>query len=134
MRKQWGETATAILVSLKNFGPMTRKEMCDHLGLDRMNVSAIMTRLTKRTQLAGKRIYIKAYVYDSEGERRYPRAIYALGDKPDVKKPKSNPKENKRRYLAGLQMRYKTNSVFNLAMTRRQYQEQKNNSTAKDLL
>jgi len=70
--------------------------------------------MTKPGRKLPKRLYIKSYVYDQEGERFYPRAVYDLGDKPDAKKPKSDKLKVKRRYIARRKMRYATNSVFNL--------------------
>lgn len=118
----WGSTSAAILDIVQAFGPMTRQEIGNHLEMDRMYVSAIITRMTKDTPKAGKRLYVERYVYDSEGQKRYPRAVYAAGNKPCAKRPKADHKENRRRYLAGLRKRMTGNSVFNLGLTRRQYE------------
>lgn len=125
MAREWGQTVDAILDILKECGPMSPAEIAMELGLDRMNVSTIMTRMRTPLKNKPKRITIIRYVYDNEGQRRYPRPVYAIGDGVDVKRPKSNPKENKRRYLQGLRTKIKANSVFNLAMTRKQYMELK---------
>lgn len=118
----YGETSTKILKIISEYGPMTRQEVCVHLDTDRMYVSAIITRMTKDTPKAGKRLYIESYVYDSEGQKRYPRAVYAAGNKPDAKRPKPDHKETRRRYLANVRKRMTGNSVFNLGLTRRQYE------------
>jgi len=125
MAREWGQTVDAILDLLKECGPMSPAEIAMELGLDRMNVSTIMTRMRKPLKNKPKRITIIRYVYDNEGQRRYPRPVYAIGAGVDVKRPKSNPKENKRRYLQGLRTKMTANSVFNLAMTRKQYMELK---------
>lgn len=118
----YGETSTKILKIISEYGPMTRQEVCVHLDTNRMYVSAIITRMTKNTPVAGKRLYVDSYVYDSEGQKRYPRAVYAVGDKPDAKRPKPDHKETRRRYNANLRKRMTGNSVFNLGLTRRQYE------------
>jgi hypothetical protein len=125
MKRDWGQTVDAILALLKECGPMSPAEIAMELGLDRMNVSTIMTRMRTPLKKKPKRITIIRYVYDNEGQRRYPRPVYALGAGIDVRRPKSNPKENKRRYLKGLRTKMTANSVFNLAMTRKQYMELK---------
>lgn len=122
MKAGYGETSTKILKIISEYGPMTRQEVCVHLDTDRMYVSAIITRMTKDTPKAGKRLYVESYVYDSEGQKRYPRAVYAVGNKPDAKRPKPDHKETRRRYLANVRKRMTGNSVFNLGLTRRQYE------------
>jgi len=122
----WGVTVTRILDLLQMFGPLTRADICEHLQgkHDAGNVSAILTRMRKSTPKNPKRIYIMRYIYEAEyGTRRYPRAVYALGDKPCVKKPKPQTKENRRRYRAKLKSLSTTNSVFNLGLTVRQIRE-----------
>ena len=118
----YGETSTKILKIISEYGPMTRQEVCVHLDTNRMHVSAIITRMTKATPVAGKRLYVESYVYDSEGQKRYPRAVYAAGNKPDAKRPKPDKKETRRRYLANVRKKMTGNSVFNLGLTRRQYE------------
>jgi hypothetical protein len=122
-KRDWGSVTTKILRMFAEHGEMTRKEVCDAIGLDRMYISSILTRLNKAGKTLPKRIHVVRYVYDEEGARRYPRAVYALGDLPDAKKPKSDPKENQKRYREGLRRRMTGNSVFNLGLTRRQYTE-----------
>lgn len=102
-------------------GEMTRHEVCDAMGIDRMYISAILSRMCKPGKTLPKRLHVVRYVYDQEGERRYPRAVYALGDKPDAPRPKPNVKEVRKRYRSNLRKRMTTNSVFNLALTQREY-------------
>ena len=99
---------------------MTRAEICKRLSRTKDEVAAIVSRLNKRTPVAGKRIYIKDYVHDMEGERTYPRAVYALGSGKDAPKPISDQKEIKRRYWARSQLKLRANSVFNLGLSRSQ--------------
>lgn len=115
-----GVIVKQIIHLLQEEGPMTRAEICKRLGRPKDEIAAVVSRLHKRSPVAGKRIYVKEYVYDMEGERTYPRALYALGDKPDAKRPKSDPLEIKRRYWARSQLKLRANSVFNLGLSRAQ--------------
>lgn len=121
---KYGETVSLILQALTDYGPMTRIEICDLLNSNRASVSAVMTRLNRAGPSTPKRIYITSYVHDHEGQRRYPRAVYAIGDKPDAKHPGADPVGAKKRYNQRKRLRYTANSVFNLALTRRQYEVQ----------
>lgn len=121
---KYGEIVSQILQALKDYGPMTRIELCDALNTTRKSVSAVMTRLNRPSPRVPKRIYVKSYVYDHEGQRYYPRAVYDLGDKPDAKPPGADPVSARKRYLQRKKMRYTANSVFNLALTRKQYEVQ----------
>lgn len=118
---KYGQIVSLILQALKDYGPMTRIELCDVVGCDRPSVSPVLTRLNRTGPASPKRVYVKAYVYDHEGQRRYPRAVYDLGDKPDAKPPGPDPVGARKRYLQRKKMRNTANSVFNLALTRKQY-------------
>lgn len=113
--KQWGYTVQIIIEAFKTCGPMTRTELCRYINADRNTTAAVVSRMLRASPKHPKRVYIKAYVYDQEGERYYPRAVYDLGDKADAKKPKANPMMVKRKYLERKRLRFTTNSVFNLA-------------------
>ena len=118
--KPYGEVVGKVLKALEECGPMTRVEIECIVGLPKGELSPIVSRMNKPTPKSGKRIHITAWSYDAESERRYPRAIYALGDGKDVKKPKEPRIEIRRRYDAKRKLKYTTNSVFNLGKTREQ--------------
>lgn len=118
---KYGQIVSQILQALKDYGPMTRIEICDALNTTRKSVSAVMTRLNRTSPRSPKRVYVKSYVYDHEGQRYYPRAVYDLGDKPDAKPPGADPVAARKRYLQRKKLRNTANSVFNLALTRKQY-------------
>lgn len=118
--KPYGSIVKEILTMLEEEGPMSRAEICKRLGRDKDEIAAVVTRLNKRSPVSGKRIHVKEYVYDMEGERRYPRAVYALGAAKDAPKPVRDTKETKRRYWARSQLKLRANSVFNLGLSRRQ--------------
>jgi hypothetical protein len=121
--KPYGSTVARIINALETIGPMTRTEICHHIGLDRMNCSAVITRMAKAGPKTPRRLHIFGYTHDSEHGRRYPRAIYDLGDKPDAKKP--NRQENRREARKRSDQRRAAhntkNFVFNLAVPRREY-------------
>lgn len=118
----WGDTVGEITRLLTEVGPMTRAEMCQQLGLDRMSLSAVVTRMNRPGKTYPKRLYVMGYVHDHDGKKRYPRAVYALGELPDAKRPRSDARANKKRYREGLKLRMTANSVFHLGLTRRQYE------------
>lgn len=120
MTTKRGLIVREILRMLEEEGPMTRSEICKRLGRPKDEVVSVVSRLNKRTPVAGRRIYVREYVYDMEGERTYPRAVYAIGDKPNAKRPESDKKEIKRRYWARSQLKLRANSVFNLGLSRAQ--------------
>lgn len=122
MKKDWGSTVNQVHKALEELGPMTRIEICAQLGLDRNLVSAVISRMSRAGALVPKRLYVERYVYDSEHGRHYPRAVYAIGDKPDAKKPKRDQRAVRKRYRERLRSQMTMNSVFNLGLTRRQYE------------
>lgn len=119
--RAYGNTVERIAYTLRDQGPMTLSELCDELGQARGDVSAVVTRMRRDLKTMPKRVYVSHYVYDMEGERRYPRAVYALGGQKDASKPKPNRKEVRRRSDAKRRIINTTNSVFNLAVPRREY-------------
>jgi len=119
-RRGYGATVLAIEIVLSQQGPMTRSQIENELGVGRAQVSAVLTRMRRRDKSGVKRIYIKSWQHTHEGGRRYPRAVYAIGDKPCKQKPKSDIAGNKKRYLAGKRATLKANFVFHLGLTDRQ--------------
>lgn len=118
MRVQYGETTKAILKALRELGPMTRAEIQEAAGVDKHSIAAIVSRLHKDTPRTGKQIYITGWVFDAEGQRRYPRAIYFVGKLADAKKPKASALENRRRYDQKRHALFSMNSVFNMGKSR----------------
>lgn len=102
MKTKRGVLVNEILRMLQEEGPMTRAEICRRLCRPKDEVAAIMSRLNKRSPVAGKRIYVKSYIFVTDGERRYPRAVYAFGDHKDRNRPAPNKKVVKKRYWNGV--------------------------------
>lgn len=119
----YGQTTELILRTLEEQGPMTRAELCAALGYGHDYVSAVLTRLNRNHKTVSKRIHIASYAYDADGKRRYPRAVYAIGNAPDKRKPKPNKLEIRRRYEAKKRSWMIGSSVFTLGLTRQQATE-----------
>ena len=78
--KPYGSTVQQITHLVMQLGPLTREEICVHLNMDRMNVSAVISRMNKASVATPKRLRITGYTSDSEVGRRYQRDIYDLGE------------------------------------------------------
>lgn len=121
MKKEYGQTVREITRLLTELGPMTTSEISRELGQTRMYVSSVVARMRKASALMPQRVYISAYVDEDEASRRYPRAVYALGDAEDAKRKPYDIKKYKREYNARKRKLNTMNSVFNLALTRKEF-------------
>lgn len=130
MKQGYGELVDQITKLLQEHGSLTRAELCLHLGRARDEVAAVVSRMARPGKTVPKRVRVVGYVYDQDRQRRYPRAVYALGDGPDVKKPKPDPKEVKRRYNAAKRAKRTMNFVFNLGLPRRVFDRGQSNFDA----
>lgn len=119
-RREYGALIASITRVMEKGGEMTRADICAELGLSHDRVSAVISRMHRDTPVTGKQVYICRYVFDAEGKRRYPRAVYALGNLPDAKKPASQRKENRRRYEENRKARVATVRLDSAGWTRRQ--------------
>lgn len=103
-----------VLQLLEEYGPMTGAEIAEMTDMSRIDASTALLRLNRANSKNPKRIHIIKWVEDHHGQRRYPRAVYALGDGSDAKKPKPDPNARKREYEARKKNRLKGSFVFNL--------------------
>lgn len=120
-------TTKKILWALAEEGPMTMQDMMRLTGKPKECVSALLVKMLRPTVRPAypKRIYICQWVYDQEGQKRYPRPMYALGDTPDAPRPKADPRANDKRRRDKRRVMKTTNSVFNLAaLSRVQWHKQ----------
>lgn len=118
-----GPHVIKALEAFQEFGRMTAQEFADMADISRYDAHAVLRRMNKRTKAGDKRLHVADWAYGHDGARRYPRPMYALGDKPDKPKPKASPAANSRRYEQGKNRMYRMNSVFNMAMTRDKIRE-----------
>ena len=85
----WGDVAELVLFALRQ-RPMTRSQICEFIKMDKNRVSGVITRLHRPGKRVDQRIYIHGYVSEgAQGERIYPRALYAIGTDADVPRPVS---------------------------------------------
>jgi hypothetical protein len=117
----YGVCVAKIERLLCQHGELTSAEICDELGMNRKQGGAVLSRMNRELPTLPKRIYKAKYIYEHEGQRRYPRSVYALGDLPDVKKPKADQKKNVEQYRSN--QKKKVASVFHLGLTRNQKKE-----------
>ena len=118
-----GVLVTQAWAALAEFGMITAQEFADYADIGRYDAHAVLSRMNKRTKAGDKRLHVASWVYSHDDARRYPRAAYAVGDKPDKPRPKPNLRENRRRSDANRENVFRMNSVFNLAMTRNKIRE-----------
>lgn len=118
------------LEAFAEFGRLTAQEFADYADIGRYDAHAVLNRMAKRTKAGEKRLYVADWTYDHDDARRYPRAVFMLGDKPDKPKPKPDVRENRRRSESKRNRIFRMNSVFNLAMTREVIRETRRSLTA----
>lgn len=126
-----GPHVIKALEALNEFGHITAQEFADWADIGRYDAHAVLNRMNKRTKAGEKRIHVSYWVDEFEGARRYPRAVFALGDKPDKPKPKPDIRKNRQRCEHKTIKTFRMNSVFNMGLNRdaiRQVRKQLNQS------
>lgn len=114
----------SILGLLQEHGELTRKEICDYMGKNKLEISGVITRLSRKSKTIPKRIYIVRYTHEDFWMHRWV-PVYALGNKRNAVKPaRQSRKEIWQRYYYN--NKKKVNSVFMLGMTRQQRKEHAN--------
>jgi len=109
--------------AFSEFGRLTAQEFADYADIGRYDAPAVLNRMNKRTKAGEKRIHIADWTYAHDDAKRYPRAVFMVGDKEDKPRPKPNLKENRRRSEARRNTPFRMNSVFNMAMPRDKIRE-----------
>lgn len=109
--------------AFEEFGTLTAQAFADYADISRYDAHAVLNRMNRRTKAGVKRIYVSTWTYDYDNARRYPRAVFKLGDKRDKARPKPDVRENRRRSETKRSTMMRTNSVFNLALTREKIRE-----------
>jgi hypothetical protein len=105
------------------FGKLTAQEFADYADIGRYDAHAVLNRMNKRTKAGVKRIYVADWTHDHDDARRYPRAVFMLGDKLDKPRPKPNVRENRRRSEHKTINAIRMSSVFNMGLTRDKVRE-----------
>ena len=106
------------LEAFAEFGRLTAQEFADYADIGRYDAHAVLNRMNKRTKAGEKRIYVADWTYSHDDARRYPRAVFMLGDKPDKPKPKPNVRLNRQRSEHKRNKTFRMNSVFNMGLNR----------------
>jgi len=118
-----GSHVIKVLEALETFGQITAQEFADYADIGRYDAHAVLNRMAKRTKAGVKRIYVADWTHEHDDARRYPRAVFMVGDKPDKRKPQPDVRENRRRSEAKRNKTLRMNSVFNMALTRDKIRE-----------
>jgi transcriptional regulator with XRE-family HTH domain len=115
----WGSTTDRILLLLEQ-EPMTKAELSRRLDITHNQISAVLTRLQRKTPKYEKRIYISGYTRHAITGKMNIRPIFSLGNKPNKPriKPLTQKERSKRAYEKLMSMRY--SSIFRQTMTRRE--------------
>lgn len=120
MKAAWGNVTDRVLLHLAE-APSTAADMREELELSVQVMSAVLCRLMHATKTMPKRIRVVRWIYEADGERTYPRAVYELGDKPDARKPKRDHPRVQRLYRARKKAAVMAVSVFRLGMPSSHY-------------
>lgn len=118
-----GVLVTQVWAALAEFGMITAQEFADYADIGRYDAHAVLSRMGRRTKAGEKRLHIADWVYSYDDARRYPRAVFAAGDKMDKPRPKPDLRENRRRSEHKAIKAIRMNSVFNMAMSRDKIRE-----------
>jgi hypothetical protein len=118
-----GMRVIKALEAFSEFGRLTAQEFADYADIGRYDAHAVLNRMIKRTKAGEKRIHVADWTYEHDDARRYPRAVFMLGDKPDKKKPKPNIRLNRQRSAHKTAKAIRMTSVFNMGLTRDKIRE-----------
>lgn len=118
----WGDIPVAIEDTLRSYGPMTGHEMGEFLDIpvDIINKTLRrMRQLSKRGQSFGeRRVHVTDWAPEAEGQRPYPRPIYAIGHGENKRQPrKKHRNEVARDVYWNKKAKTRMNFVFNLGAT-----------------
>jgi hypothetical protein len=111
------------LEAFSEFGRLTAQEFADYADIGRYDAHAVLNRMNKRTKAGEKRIHVADWTYEYDDARRYPRAVFMLGDKEDKKKPKPNIRLNRQRSEHNTLKAIRMTSVFNMGLPRDRVRE-----------
>ena len=86
--KGYSAVTDAVIEALVRYGSLTLQELVDYTGTNAESLRSILARMSKPGARTPKRIYVLQYLDFAEGERVYPRPLWALGALENAKKPK----------------------------------------------
>ena len=118
-----GSHVIKALEAFAEFGRLTAQEFADYADIGRYDAHAVLNRMAKRTKDGVKRIHIAGWTHGHDNARRYPRAVFMLGDKPDKPRPKPDIRLNRQRSEHKSLKAIRMSSVFNMALPRDKIRE-----------
>jgi transcriptional regulator with XRE-family HTH domain len=80
-------SASGTLRLLAENGPMTAVELADALGITPQHAAANCCRMAVTRPRVPRLLHIARWQFDHPGQVRYPRPVWALGDRPNAAKP-----------------------------------------------
>lgn len=98
-----------VLDALREFGPMTTRDLAAHLGVAIQTVN----RALKVLRATPRRVRIHSWAREADGSRKYLRAVHATGSKPDAPRPPAR-KVTGAEHRATKNARFKNSSIFRL--------------------
>lgn len=117
-RMKAGGLSLTIVEHLKEFGAMTRADLELSTGGSEDRVRGALNWLKKDLPNRQRYVYVCGYVMEQEGHgMRYPRPVYAAGNRPDAKRPApmTHAESCRKHKVKSLAMRA-NNFVFNLGL------------------
>jgi hypothetical protein len=118
-----GPHVIKALEAFAEFSRLTAQEFADYADIGRYDAHAVLNRMNRRTKAGEKRIHVADWAYEHDDARRYPRAVFMLGDRPDKPKPKPDIRLNRRRSEHKIAKEIRMTSVFNMGLTRNKIRE-----------
>ena len=118
-----GPNVIKALEAFAEFKRMTAQEFADYADIGRYDAHAVLNRMNKRTKDGVKRIYVADWTHGHDSAKRYPRAVFMLGDKPDKPRPKPDIRLNRQRSEHKSIKAIRMTSVFNMGLTRDRVRE-----------
>ena len=118
----WGDIPAAIEDTLRSWGPMTGHEMGEFLDIPVNIINKTLRRMRqpskRRKPLGERRVHVIDWAPEAEGQRPYPRPIYAVGHGENKRRPpKKHRNEVVRDYYQSKKAKTRMNFVFNLGAT-----------------
>lgn len=116
----WGVQSLRVLDVLAKCGPLTKGGIAQELGIPSDSLGGTLSYLMKGAPKLKqpRQVRIHSWVYQQDGQRCYPRAVYALGRQPDAKRPVADRLARKRALYAERQQQFKNSSAFRQSQNR----------------
>lgn len=101
-----------IINCLAEFGPQSAREIADYTDIKLACVTATLHRMSRANGRRAKLVYVKRWAISGAEIKRTVK-VYALGNRPDAKKPAYNQAEVWKRWWRKHRSKQAPESVFN---------------------